>query len=304
MRAFIDHAHIALDQIPQEWLPGSSIRVAILRLDQLHPLISGNKWFKLKYNLETAKTAGHSQLLTFGGAYSNHLVATACAAQLAGFRSIGVVRGEAPAQYNATLQDARQFGMKLHFVSRSHYALKDDPAQQAQWQDCFGDFYLIPEGGQNALSVKGCEEILHLLPTSHFTHICCAVGSGTTLAGLINAAQPHQTILGFSSLKGPATLTEAIRPLLAPSAASRQWQLINDYHFGGFAKTTTTLFQFMNDFYDQYHIPLDLVYTSKMIFGVKTLVQNGYFPENSCLLLIHTGGLQGNRSVKQGILHF
>lgn len=286
--------HITLDTLTLSWLP-SQMEVAMLRLDKLDPEISGNKWFKLKYNLEAAKEQGKKHILTFGGAYSNHIAATAAACQLAGLACTGVIRGERPPVYGHTLQHAMDKGMQLEFISREDYR---DCRQQ---YNASPDTYVIPEGGHNAAGARGCEEILSLFPTHHFTHMLCATGTGTTLAGLINSAAPHQTILGISVLKGAAYLEEEVRTLLHPGRP-RQWQLLHDFHGGGYAKVKPELIDFINTFYQETSIPTDIIYTGKLIKAFRELIHHGYFPDNSKILLIHTGGLQGNLSLPSGVL--
>ncbi|MEX0362769.1 MAG: 1-aminocyclopropane-1-carboxylate deaminase/D-cysteine desulfhydrase, partial [Allomuricauda sp.] len=216
----------------------SGIDLYIKREDLIHPHISGNKFRKLKYNLVEAKRKGHSTLLTFGGAFSNHIAATACAGKEAGLKTIGVIRGEELEegwQDNPTLKLASEHGMRLHFVSRSDYRTKRTDLFLDKLKMTFGDFYLLPEGGTNDLAIKGCEEIL-TEEDNRFEFICCAVGTGGTIAGLINSAQPHQNVLGFPALKGDF-LTSEIQKL----TDSEDWDLILNCHFGGYAKITAEL---------------------------------------------------------------
>lgn len=267
----------------------NNIRLTIKREDLLHPHISGNKFRKLKYNILQAKTEGKKALLTFGGAYSNHIAATAAAGKEHNFETIGVIRGEELFDKivdNPTLSFAAQCGMRFKFVSRTQYANKTDEDFINSLRDEFGDFYLVPEGGTNTLAVKGCTEIV--TPDDEaFTHICCAVGTGGTLSGIINSALPHQKILGFPALK--ADLSGEIRKF----AQNDNWELIEDYNFGGYAKINEDLVQFVNDFYVKTGIPLDPVYTGKMVFGVMDRIHNNKFEPGANILLIHTGGLQG-----------
>ncbi len=267
----------------------NNIRLTIKREDLLHPHISGNKFRKLKYNILQAKAEGKKALLTFGGAYSNHIAATAAAGKEHGFETIGVIRGEELFDKivdNPTLSFAAQCGMRFKFVSRTHYANKTDLDFINSLRDEFGDFYLVPEGGTNALAVKGCTEIV-TPDDAVFTHICCAVGTGGTLSGIINSALPNQKILGFPALK--ADLSGEIRKF----AQNDNWELIEDYNFGGYAKINENLVQFVNDFYVKTGIPLDPVYTGKMVFGVMDRIHNNKFEPGANILLIHTGGLQG-----------
>lgn len=267
-----------------------SISVTIKREDLLHPVVSGNKFRKLKYNLLQAKVEHKETLLTFGGAFSNHIAAVAYAAQEQGFRSVGVVRGDElneKIDSNPTLQFAKECGMQFEFVSREAYRHKTEVAFLEELKAKFGDFYLVPEGGTNALAIKGCQEIL-TEEDAKFDYICCAVGTGGTISGIINSALSHQKVLGFPALKGNF-LQDEIRIF----AENDNWELINDYHFGGYAKINEELVHFINQFYEDTKIPLDPVYTGKMVFGVLDLIQKDFFPAHSNILLIHTGGLQG-----------
>lgn len=266
------------------------VELYVKREDTIHPLISGNKYRKLKYNLLEAKAQGQHTLLTFGGAYSNHIAATAYAGHKHGFRTIGVIRGEeleTQWQDNPTLRLAQEHGMQFHFVSRSDYRDKNEPAFLETLREQFGNVYLLPEGGTNELAVKGCIEIL-TEADAKFDYVCSAVGTGGTLAGLINASQTHQTVLGFPALKGDF-LTEEIRTF----AQNNRWRLVTDYHFGGYAKVDQQLIVFINRFKQQMGIPLDPIYTGKMLFGIFDLIKKDFFPSGSQILAIHTGGLQG-----------
>lgn len=264
------------------------------REDLLHPEVSGNKFRKLKYNIAEATSQKRQILLTFGGAYSNHIAATGAAGKISGLKTIGIIRGEElgndlekTLQENSTLRFAHSCGMHLHFVSRSDYREKASEAFVEDLRKQFGDFYLIPEGGTNEFAVKGCEEILTSQDTA-FNVICCAVGTGGTISGLINASEEHQQILGFPALKGDFLNSEIRR-----FSKKNNWKIIPDYHFGGYAKVDEKLVDFMNDFRRKYGILLDPVYTGKMMYGIFDLLKKGYFLKNTRILAIHTGGLQG-----------
>lgn len=269
----------------------NNIELFIKREDQLHSIISGNKLRKLKYNLEEAKRQNKSCLLTFGGAFSNHILAVAGAGNEFGFATIGIIRGEElehKISENPTLLRAQDLGMKFHFVTRSQYRNKEEVTFLDSLKNKFGDFYLVPEGGTNSFAIKGCEEILTASDKSFFTHITCAVGTGGTISGIINSSIKKQQIIGFSSLKG-AFLSDVIRNFVNKT----NWNIIEDYHFGGYGKINDELVSFLNLFYNHTSIPLDPVYTGKMVFGVMDLINKGYFLPNSKILMIHTGGLQG-----------
>ena len=269
----------------------NGIELFIKREDLLHPIISGNKFRKLKYNIEEAKKSGNNTLLTFGGAFSNHILAVAGAGAEFGFKTIGVIRGEELASKvneNPTLLKAKELGMDFYFVSRSVYQEKESESFVIELKDRFGDFYLIPEGGTNKFAIKGCKEILTEEDKQVFSYVACAVGTGGTFSGLINSSDEKQQLIGFSSLKG-AFLSDVIRNF----AEKTNWIINDDYHFGGYGKVTDELIHFLNNFYNQTAIPLDPVYTGKMVFGILEMIKNGYFDPKSKILIIHTGGLQG-----------
>lgn len=277
----------------------NEITLLIKREDLIHPFISGNKFRKLKYNLLQAKEEGKSKLVTFGGAFSNHIAAVAYLGKENNFETIGIIRGEeleSKISENSTLTFAQNCGMKFEFITREAYRTKTTPSFTEKLKQHYGDFYLVPEGGTNLLAVKGCEEIL-TPEDANFTHICCAIGTGGTISGLINSAKANQKIIGFPALKGDF-LSDDIRKF----ATTFNWELQLDYHFGGYAKINEDLIRFINDFYKQTNIPLDPIYTGKMMFGIVDLIKEGYFPKGSKILAIHTGGLQGiegmNRNLK------
>ncbi|NRA92864.1 MAG: 1-aminocyclopropane-1-carboxylate deaminase/D-cysteine desulfhydrase [Psychroserpens sp.] len=265
-----------------------------------HPFISGNKLRKLKYNLKQVEKEGKTTLLTFGGAYSNHIAAVSFAGKQEGLKTIGLIRGEELSDSiptNPTLTFATNNGMELRFVSRSDYRRKTTQDFIIELQKTYGDFYLLPEGGTNQLAVKGCEEILDDYD-SKFDYICCPVGTGGTIAGLINSSLPHQKIIGFPALKGDFLQRE-----ITKFAKGNNWDLNLDYHFGGYAKVTVELISFMNTFKKDYGVQLDPIYTAKMMYGINDLRKKGFFKENDKILAIHTGGLQGivgmNQKLKQ-----
>lgn len=256
----------------------------------IHPDISGNKYRKLKYNLQEAKNQNLSKILTFGGAYSNHIAAVAAAGIEYGFSTVGIIRGEELAsliQINPTLKFALKCGMVLKFISRELYQTKTSDVFVRNLEQEFGDFYMLPEGGTNQLAVKGCEEIL-TKEDLVFDYIGCSIGTGGTMSGLINSSLSHQKILGFQSLKG-----DFLQEEIPKFATKNNWKIINAYHFGGYAKINSELISFINEFKMKYEVPLDPVYTGKMFYGIFDMMEKGYFPENSKILGIHTGGLQG-----------
>ena len=291
-----------IQQINSDIGTNAGVELYVLRLDIMHPQINGNKWFKLKYNLVEAKERNLSTILTFGGAYSNHIYATAAAGNLFGFRTIGVIRGEENIPLNPTLEFAVAQGMELVYIDRQTYKKRHTEELQNQLKQQFGEVFIIPEGGCNLNGMRGCIEILQTV--KGFNTICLACGTGTTLAGMTLSLSPEQKVIGFPVLKGGDFLKEDINNLLTsylnsglPASVNSptSWQLVSDYHFGGYAKVNNELKLFCQDFQAQHDIPLDYIYTGKMFYGVMDLIAKGFFKSES-LLLIHTGGLQGNQN--------
>lgn len=281
-------------QIHDPRLAKKGVELLIKREDLNHPVISGNKWRKLKYNLEEAKKLGHNWLLTFGGAYSNHIYATAGAGKEFGFETIGVIRGEEHLPLNPTLSFAKTAGMQLHYIDRTSYRRKSESDTIKLLKQQYGDFYLIPEGGTNELAIRGCEEIVTEIDTD-FDYLCCPVGTGGTVAGLISGLQGRSNVIGFSSLKGDFLQKEVALLLKQSGKHFANWSINTDYHFGGYAKTKPGLIDFMKNFEQQHHIPLDPVYTAKMLFGIYELIETGVFPAGTRIVAVHTGGLQGRK---------
>jgi 1-aminocyclopropane-1-carboxylate deaminase len=272
-------------------LKEKEVRLFIKRIDQVHPFFSGNKWFKLKYNLLEAEKQGLNTLLTFGGAYSNHIAATAFAAQEKGLKSIGIIRGEEHLPLNPTLCFAIKNGMKLHYVSRNCYREKSCANFLRKLKVQFGDFYCIPEGGTNALAIKGAAEILSSNDTQNY--ICCAVGTGGTISGIINASNDKQTVIGFPAIKGFEQLEKDIDNW----TNATNYIFINDYVGNGYAKINNELVDFINEFNTTHNIPFDAIYNGKMFMGILDLVAKDYFQKGSSILAIHTGGLQANKGM-------
>ena len=256
-------------------------RIGILRLDLIHPEISGNKWFKLKYNLAQGKKENKNSIITFGGAFSNHIAATAVACKLDDFKSIGIIRGEQTAANNPTLSLAQQNGMELLFVSRDEYSQKNNGAYLQRLRYMYPDAYIIPEGGDNRLGQKGCEEIL-TKKTSNYKNIFCASGTGTTFKGISKSLLPNQNLTVINVLKFEAETNEP------------QTTILNNFHFGGYAKHTAELLEFKSWFEETFATPLDYVYTSKLFFAVFDLMKQNMLDKNQEILIIHCGGLQGN----------
>lgn len=272
------------------------ITIFVKREDLLHEEVSGNKFRKLKYNILKAQELGYSKLLTFGGAYSNHIAATAAAGRICEVETIGIIRGEELENNytgNSTLTKAVEDGMTLGFLTRTDYRNKGEVGIINRLKAKYGDFYLVPEGGTNEEAIKGTEEILKEGDET-FDYICTAVGTGGTIAGIINSSHPNQTILGFPALKG-SFLYEDIRKFVT----NNNWDLVLDYHFGGYAKYNEELLSFLRELYKQTGVLFDPIYNGKMIYGVLEEIKKGRFKDNSRILVIHTGGLQGwNEKIK------
>jgi 1-aminocyclopropane-1-carboxylate deaminase len=281
----------------------SGVHLYVKREDLIHPIVSGNKFRKLKYNLIEAKKNNLTTILTFGGAFSNHIAATAEACQLLGLDCIGIIRGDELAKdlettldTNPTLKFAHEKGMQLKFVARSEFRLKEKMSLVKDLKNKMESLFCIPEGGTNTLAIKGCKEILE--NDSEFDVICSSVGTGGTLAGIIGSSNSFQDCIGFSALKGNFLEKE-----IAKWTHKTNWTLQTDYHFGGYAKVNSELIDFINAFQTRYKIPLDPIYTGKMFYGLFEMIESGFFSKNTRILAIHTGGLQGiegmNRSLKQ-----
>lgn len=285
-----------IQEVKNAFFTRNSVRLFIKRDDLLHIRISGNKWRKLKYNLLDAQQQKHTRLLTFGGAFSNHISAVAAAGEKYGFQTIGIIRGEEILPLNPTLLFANKCGMKLHFIDRTTFRNKNQPEFRYQLKKQFGNFYLIPEGGTNCLALKGCREIIEEVKNQNIDpdFYCVPCGTGGTITGIISGLNNEKKVLGFSALKGDF-LKKEVADLLqnCDGKAYSNWQISTDYHFGGYAKYKPELVDFINDFYEETGIPLDPIYTGKMMFGVYDLIRKGYFEKESSILAIHTGGLQG-----------
>lgn len=286
----ISYNYTPIQELQTTLFHEKGVRVFMKREDQNHPFVSGNKWWKLKCNLWEAQQQQHSTLLTFGGAFSNHIYASAAAAKELGLKSIGIIRGDEIKALNQTLAFATSCGMQLHFVTREWYRTKTSAQAQQELTNRFGNFYLIPEGGTNALAVKGCSEFAHTLEQEmEFDYCCLSVGTGGTIAGMAEGLDSSKTILGFSSLKGGDFLRDEIKHYTSKT----NWQLITDYHGGGYAKTTPELLIFMKEFEKIHGVPLDPIYTAKMMLGVFDLIEKDFFKAGSTVLILHSGGLQG-----------
>jgi 1-aminocyclopropane-1-carboxylate deaminase len=274
-----------------------NIDVSVLRLDKIHPFISGNKWFKLCYYLEEAKALHKKKIVTFGGAWSNHIIATAAVCRLNGFEATGIIRGEEAAELSPTLKLAKEMGMQLIFISREDYSQKKIPEEVNA-----DDNYFISAGGYGKKGAAGAGTILDAVEKETWSHICCAAGTGTMIAGLVQASSEQNKVVGISVLKNNFEIEQQVRSLLPEN--KKNFDIVHDYHFGGYAKFKPELIRFMNEFYRSTSIPSDFVYTGKLFYAIHDLVAKDYFPPGSRLLVIHSGGLQGNDSLNKGTLIF
>jgi 1-aminocyclopropane-1-carboxylate deaminase len=291
--------------------------VDLLRLDTLHPIVSGNKFYKLRFYIAAAIENGVSKVASFGGPYSNHIVALAFTAKEAGLNSIGYIRTNADEPMTPSLEEAKAYGMELVYLGRTDFQTKK--ASILQTSTAKSDTYFIDEGGYGTIGAKGAATILTENNTVHYNFIVCAVGTGTMLAGCINAASPNQKIIGIPVLKNEGSIENEINALLIDKndpnydpyndssndkINSHPYTLLHQFHQGGYAKTNSMMIDFMNRLWDTEKIPTDIVYTSKLLFGVEQLIQENYFEKNASILVIHSGGLQGNRSLPVGTLKF
>jgi len=294
MNSLLDHpVSSPIQALETDWLVDKKIRLLIKRDDLLrideHSAFCGNKWRKMKYNLKEARRRGLGTLLTFGGAFSNHLAAVAEAGKVFDFQTIGIIRGEETLPLNPTLQFCQECGMQLHYLDRTSYRQKHKPDFIESLERQFGRFYLIPEGGTNELALQGCAEIVEEIENQLITlpdYIAVACGTGGTLAGIVSGLQGKSQAIGFSVLKGYVA-----QPLGCD--IYQNWQIQTNYHFGGYAKFSPELIDFINHFKQSFYIPLDPIYTGKLFFGLFDLIQTDFFPPGSTVLAIHTGGLQG-----------
>jgi 1-aminocyclopropane-1-carboxylate deaminase len=270
-----------------------------LRLDKIHPIVSGNKWFKLKYYLQEAIAQQKNTVATFGGAFSNHIVAAAFACKAMNLKSVGIIRGEQPKQLSSTLQAAKEYGMELHFVSRADFLAKANLAIQFD-----SNFYWISEGGYGTMGMQGATDILLQYNQEKFTHIIASCGTGTMLAGLVNAAMPHQKVLGICALKGYENIHHSIQQILPANKQLSNFSILHNYHFGGYAKHPSPLIDWMNELWQAEQLPTDIVYTSKLMYAVKELCKSQHFLSTDKVLIIHSGGLQGNLSLPKNTLRF
>jgi len=288
-----------IDRLEEQLFRDKNILVDVLREDLNHPVIQGNKLRKLTYNLKNAKKKGNKTLLTFGGAYSNHILAVAQAGKEYGFKTIGIIRGEQTLPLNYTLRNCIELGMVIQYIDRTTYKLKNTTDFKDYLRNIYGSFYLIPEGGSNYYAINGCMEIIP--KNNDYNYICCPIGTGGTIAGITISNQNKSKVLGFPALKGGDFLkkevtnfvNEVVNENETTNDLMQSLSIISEYHFGGYAKIKEELINFVRNFYQTHQFKWDLIYNGKMAYGVYDMIEKDYFPKESKILLIHTGGLQG-----------
>ena len=286
-------------QLHSDFLKSSGVKLFVKREDQNHPTVSGNKWWKLKYNLEEALNKNHDTVLTFGGAYSNHIFSTAAAAKELNLKSIGVIRGEETLPLNKTLSFAKAQDMQLHYISREAYREKNTSEFLQDLHKRFGEFYLIPEGGTNQLAVKGCAEFASVhLSKIEFDYLCLPVGTGGTMAGIICGLPTDKNVIGISVLKDGSFLKNEFETLAKTYSGKsfNNWSILTEYHHGGYAKTSKELLEFIDRMKKDHDLSLDHVYTGKLFWAVMKEIEKGNLRKNSTVLALHTGGLQNFQS--------
>lgn len=291
----INLRNITIDKLSLPLFTEKGVEADVLRLDKIHPHISGNKWFKLRYYLEDAKRQSKKTIITYGGAWSNHIIATAAICKINNLSCIGIIRGEEAVTLSPTLSEARSLGMQLLFISREDYRSGNIPGELNK-----PGYYFVPEGGYGVMGAEGAATIMDCCKKENYSHICCATGTGTMTAGLIKSSLPSQQVIAISVLKNNLDLEKNIKSL----SGEKEFKLIHDYHFGGYAKYKPELIDFMDDFFRHTSIQSDFVYTGKLFFAINDLTLNNFFIPGSRLLIIHSGGLQGNASLSNGTLIF
>jgi 1-aminocyclopropane-1-carboxylate deaminase len=295
---YLPISNITVDKLESDLLTKKEITLSILRLDKIHTDVSGNKLFKLHFFVEECLRSTHKTILTFGGAYSNHLVATAFLCKANNIKCIGIVRGEAPAIFSHTLLKCQALGMQIHFVSRTAYKnIEDDTSLREKYAPCI----IIPEGGYKTDGAKGASLIMDVLKEESPSHICTCVGTATTLAGLLMNNKKNAEIIAVPAIKNMTDINKRVQFL---TKANYALTIFGDYHFGGYAKYDEKLIQFMNAFYVAHQIPIDFVYTAKMLYAIMDKIENNYFKKGSSIICLHTGGLQGNNSLPKNTLIF
>ncbi|GAB0110888.1 1-aminocyclopropane-1-carboxylate deaminase/D-cysteine desulfhydrase [Pseudoalteromonas distincta] len=285
-----------IQHIDNEFLKNKKVYLGVKRDDLLHPLISGNKWRKLKYNLAHMKELNKTELLTFGGAFSNHIHACAAAGKEFNIQTHAIIRGPELDSNNPTLQFAKQCGMQLHVVNRIEYKQRYDQRYLEALQGRFPNAFIIPEGGTNEHALLGCKELVHSLPEHDY--LVCPTGSGGTLAGLIEGSEANTHIIGIAVLKQAQYLNAEVKKLSSKAKKQDNWQLLTDFHDGGYGKFSPALWQFCQEMNHTYNLPLEPIYSGKMMYALWKLIEQDYFPPGSKIIAVHTGGLQGLNGLK------
>lgn len=299
VNSIVELANARLQKLHHPVLKEAKIELDVLRLDEIHPVISGNKFFKLKYSLQEVQDNGLKGIISFGGNWSNHLVACAAACRELGLLSIGIIRGERPGKISESLLDLEAMGMQLQFVPGDEYKELNDSLFKQRIHE---GYYVVPMGGCSLQGIQGASLIMDLIPQQEYDLVCCSIGTGTMMAGLLQPAQIP--VMGFSSLKIKDPLDSEINRFIHNHASGKDHSIQFDYHFGGFGKTTNELLTFMSDLYYKTTLPTDIVYTGKMFYGLLDLCRKKFFMPGTRICAIHSGGLQGNRSVKSGLLPY
>ncbi len=300
---FLSTDNISFDKLESSFLKENDVSVTVLRLDKIHDEVSGNKLYKLHYFVEACLQTTNKTIITFGGAYSNHLVATAFLCKEKGIKCVGIVRGEEPKELSHTLLRCKELSMQLQFISRATYKNIQDEETLKKLQNEFGECTIVPEGGYNNEGAKGASLIMDILKNETYAHVCTGVGTATTLAGLLMNNKNNSQIIGVPVIKNMTDIEERIKQLTSHSYKNNL-SIFNDYPFGGYAKFNNELLDFMNRFYIDYNIPTDFVYTAKMMFAIFDKIKNGYFKRGCKIVCLHTGGLQGNKSLPPKSLIF
>ncbi|ROS01314.1 1-aminocyclopropane-1-carboxylate deaminase [Sinobacterium caligoides] len=284
------------------------VRVSVKRLDLLDAEISGNKWYKLKHNLAAAQRQGAQCIVSFGGAYSNHIHALASAGRRLGVQTVGIIRGEAPPTLNPTLADAEAWGMQLQFISRSDYRRKAEPDFLADLQQRYSHSYVVPEGGANALGIQGCGDIMREIEgqVDDCDVVMVPVGTGGTMTGMSAAVTSKARVLGIAVVNAYAGLYADIERGLAQAAEPplAGWQLLDGFHGGGYAKVDEPLARFLREFEQAHGIAIEPVYSGKMFKALFTLIENDFFPRGSHIVAVHSGGMQGLRGMRKKLMRW
>lgn len=299
--SLVDLKKATIDEWKDKIFTEKKLSVTVLRLDKIHPVISGNKWFKLKNYLTRTIDEHKAGIISAGGAWSNHLSALAFACKELGIPSVGAIRGEKPSEYSSTLKDLEAWGMQLEFIARDQF--RDEQFLSTQMLKKYPDYLWIPMGGEGMTAVEGVKELTRIIEFPNHDFLACAVGTGTFLTGLLENSNSNQQVLGISSLKAsPESLM--IEKTVESFSNRTNFRVLYDYHFGGFGKADSSLVNYMNELFIETGIPTDFVYTAKLFFAIQHLAAKDFFPPKSRVLVIHSGGLQGNRSLPVKTLAF